>query len=90
MTIFRKIRPVRILLLSAACVLLMLSFPLTAHADMGPKPSVQIAFTGMNPDALCYGTLLSERDSTGPSYVWDARKHPPGIRTESTKSGRPS
>lgn len=70
----RKIRSLHILLLSAACVLLMLSFPLTAHADIGPKPSVQVTFTGMDPDALCYGTLLSERDSTGPSYVWDGEE----------------
>ena len=40
MTIFRKIHSLRVLLLFTVCVLLMLSFPLTAHADMGPKPSV--------------------------------------------------
>lgn len=71
MTISRKICPLRILLLSAACILLVLLFPLTAHADVGPKPSVQITFTGMEKDVLCYGTLLSEYDSNGPDSVWN-------------------
>ena len=39
-------------------------------ADTGPKPSVHIRFENM-PDALCYGTLLSKTDSTGPSSAWD-------------------
>lgn len=74
MTIFRKIHSLRVLLPFAVCVLLMLSFPLTAHADMGPKPSVQITFTGMDPGVLCYGTLLSESDSTGPSSAWNGEE----------------
>lgn len=44
--------------------------PVTARADMGPKPSVHILFENMS-DELCYGTLLSDRESTGPSYIWD-------------------
>jgi len=42
----------------------------TAYADMGPKPSVNIEFIGLG-DELCYATLLSEHDSTGPATVWD-------------------
>ena len=42
----------------------------TAHADMGPKPSVRIHFTGLG-DRLCYGTLLSEDRSTGPASAWN-------------------
>ena len=41
----------------------------TAHADMGPKPSVRIRFTGLG-DRLCYATLLSETKSTGPASAW--------------------
>ncbi len=41
-----------------------------ANADTGPKPSVRVSFINME-DSLCYGTLLSERESTGPYSVWD-------------------
>lgn len=36
----------------------------TVSADMGPKPSVNIEITGISEP--CWGTLLSERESTGP------------------------
>lgn len=48
----------------------LLFAPVTAKADMGPKPSVRILFENMG-DTLCYGTLLSERESTGPAWAWD-------------------
>lgn len=67
----RKVCFYRTLFLSAALLLLMLSFPAAAFADMGPKPSVQITFSGLDESTACYGTLLSETDSTGPSSVWD-------------------
>lgn len=51
-------------------VLVTALFPFTASADMGPKPSVNISFEGLG-DELCYATLLSKRESTGPSSVWD-------------------
>lgn len=44
-----------------ALLLLLMS---TVSADMGPKPSVNIEITGISEP--CWGTLLSERDSTGP------------------------
>lgn len=44
--------------------------PLTAYADMGPKPSVHVDFINA-PDELFYGTLLSLHDSTGPASAWD-------------------
>lgn len=47
-----------------------LLFPMTADADTGPKPSVVITFENMG-DELCYGTLLSEDDTTGPATAWD-------------------
>ena len=46
------------------------AFPITAKADMGPKPSVRIQFKNMGDD-LCYGTLLSKEKCTGPARVWD-------------------
>ena len=53
-------------------VSLLLIFPLTASADTGPKPSVKVTFNGLG-DELCYATLLSKTDSTGPASVWDGR-----------------
>lgn len=53
------------------CAILVISvFPITASADTGPKASVNIIFENMG-DELCYGTLLSKKQSTGPSSVWD-------------------
>ncbi len=40
-------------------------FPLTAHADMGPKPSVVVDFSGLEGQHY-YATLLSRVKSTGP------------------------
>ena len=54
-------------------LLLTALLPVTAYADMGPKPSVQVTFENMD-DRLCYGTLLSERESTGPANVWDGNE----------------
>ena len=56
------------------CLLLILTWlPVTARADTGPKPSVRITFKNMG-DELCYGTLLSEKSSTGPASVWDGNE----------------
>lgn len=58
-----------------SCILFTyLLFPLTAVADTGPKPSIVINFENMG-DELCYGTLLSEDDSTGAYYVWDGNDY---------------
>ncbi len=54
-----------------ACFIMIISFlPISASADMGPKPSVIISFQHMG-DELCYGTLLSESEHFGPYSVWD-------------------
>lgn len=59
------------ILAAILCVVLMaLSFPITAHADTVPKKSVRIQFDNMS-EELCYGTLLSKDDSTGPHSAWD-------------------
>lgn len=57
------------LLVLLACILLLMSMPVTANADMGPKPSVQIDFTGISGETY-YATLLSKEESTGPYSAW--------------------
>ncbi|MBR5261135.1 MAG: hypothetical protein IKV47_03075 [Oscillospiraceae bacterium] len=53
-------------------VLIAALLPISASADMGPKPSVRIEFENMGTD-LCYGTLLSKARSTGPASAWDGK-----------------
>lgn len=48
----------------------LVSLAVTVWGDTGPKPSVRVEFENMD-DVLCYGTLLSERESTGPASAWD-------------------
>lgn len=60
----------RALVWGLLCLLLISVFPVTAHADMGPKPSVQVTFKNMD-GRVCYSTLLSKTESTGPAYAWD-------------------
>ena len=64
----RKRHQILVILLCLA--LAVMTFPIAANADMGPKESVRIQFENMG-DELCYGTLLSEKKSTGPASVWD-------------------
>lgn len=52
-------------ILMLVCMLMILSVPLTAFADMGPKPSVVIDFQGLEGERY-YATLLSKEKSTGP------------------------
>lgn len=65
------IKKIACLLLSAMLVFTWL--PISARADTGPKPSVHITFENMG-DELCYGTLLSEKPSTGPASVWEGNE----------------
>ena len=53
------------------CILML--FPVGVSADTGPKPSVRIQFKNMG-DELCYGTLLSKEESTGPARAWDGKE----------------
>lgn len=52
------------------CAVTAVTLSVTASADMGPKPSVNVDFENMG-DELCYATLLSRNKSTGPSSAWD-------------------
>lgn len=53
------------------CIVMVTAlFPITAGADTGPKPSVRITFENLGDDE-CWGTLLSSKQSTGPSSAWD-------------------
>ena len=53
------------------CILML--FPVGISGDTGPKPSVRIQFKNMG-DELCYGTLLSKEESTGPARAWDGKE----------------
>lgn len=44
-----------------------------AKADMGPKPSIRISFLNLG-DEVSYGTLLADRESTGPASAWDGNE----------------
>ncbi len=65
----------KILFTFMICAALFLAMPATARADMGPKPSVQITFTGTD-GRTYYGTLLSQHRSTGPASAWDGYSEP--------------
>ena len=66
------------------CLILIISLPVTAKADIGPKPSVRITFTGIEGETY-YGTLLSERRSTGPATAWDGYEEYRDWKPESEK-----
>lgn len=63
----------KILTMFLCTVMVIMILPITANADTGPKPSVRITFENLG-DELCYGTLLSSRESTGPSSAWDGNE----------------
>ena len=70
------------------CMILIISLPVTAKADIGPKPSVRITFTGIEGETY-YGTLLSERRTTGPTTAWDGYEDYRDWKPENEKpSGR--
>ena len=63
-------QPTKRVVTLAVVLALVLSLLTVAYADFGPKPSVRVNFENMG-EELCYGTLLSARESTGPSSAWD-------------------
>ena len=50
-------------------VILLCAFSVSAFADTGPKPSVNVEITGI--EGEYYVTLLSKERSTGPASAWD-------------------
>ena len=52
------------------CLCAMLVLCVSAKADSGPKPSVNVNVRGLDGERW-YATLLSETDSTGPYYVFE-------------------
>ncbi len=66
-----KIKKLIVMLLCFVMVLAV--FPITASADTGPKPSVRITFENLG-DEECWGTLLSSKQSTGPSSAWNGKE----------------
>ena len=65
----------RLSLFLVAVTALCILFSFTASADTGPKPSVRIEFENMS-DEICYATLLSLRECSGPARVWDGIEEP--------------
>lgn len=53
------------------CFTVVFSLPFVASADIGPKPSVNVTFEDVEEGTVFWGTLLSERRSTGPASAWD-------------------
>ncbi|MBR6568676.1 MAG: hypothetical protein IKK60_08510 [Clostridia bacterium] len=67
-------KPVRKACSFILCLVTVITiFSLTANADTGPKPSVRITFENLG-DELCYGTLLSRNESTGPASAWNGEE----------------
>lgn len=54
----------------ALLAMLVFTQPVVASADVGPKPSINITLTNFN-DELCYATILSKSQSTGPYSAHD-------------------
>ena len=57
------------------CMLFLASFPAVAHADFGPKPSLDIFFTGMEGETYYVGLLMpveTMRSPFGPDYLEDS------------------
>lgn len=69
----RKVQGKCKLLFFLVCATVLLCPAAAVYADIGPKPSVQITFTGMEGEEY-YGTLLSLYGSTGPASAWDGRE----------------
>ena len=65
----QKYKLVVFITLAVLCCAVLFA-PVNASADVGPKPSVQIAFVNMGSD-VCYATLLSYDDNCGPFRAWD-------------------
>lgn len=67
---FRR-RVIRLVL----CLMLLSLLTGAVFADMGPKPSVQVTFTGT--DTPFYATLLSKEITTGPHWAWNYGEEAP-------------
>ncbi len=68
----------RRMLLALFCSLLIVSMlPLSASADMGPKPSVTVTVEGVEADTVYYATLLSSEPSNGPLSAYNESETTP-------------
>lgn len=61
-----RVIPGKTRIISLLAVLFLFSLFRPVHADSGPKPSVHVLFENVG-DTVCYGTLLSRTESTGPA-----------------------
>jgi len=68
-----RMRNNKLVALLLCFVMVLVIFPITASADLGPKPSVRITFENLV-DEECWATLLSSVESTGPASAWDGKE----------------
>lgn len=76
----------KILLLLFVCAIAVSALsPSAVYADSGPKPSVRVSVENLGGE-LCYGTLLSKWESSGPQFAWDGTEEgkylPSGLEEE--------
>jgi len=69
----KNIRFAKVITTFMCAIMVIMIFPITANADMGPKPSVRITFENLGTEE-CWGTLLSSKQSTGPSSAWNGNE----------------
>ena len=69
-------RKITFLILCLVAVLTVSIFaqPVTARADMGPKPSINVTLKNMG-DELCFGTILSDERYQGPFCAYDPEQN---------------
>lgn len=63
----------KLCLIMLTVLMLTSLLPLPVSADIGPKASVRVEIENLGKE-LCYGTLLSEKPSTGPQSAWDGNE----------------
>lgn len=69
----KKRNTTKLWLVILTVIMISTLLPLSVSADIGPKASVRVKIDNLG-DVLCYGTLLSEKPSTGPQSAWDGNE----------------
>ncbi|MBE6132927.1 MAG: hypothetical protein E7180_06020 [Erysipelotrichaceae bacterium] len=64
----KKFYKILSLFLGFCFIFTLLNKPISAHADMGPKPAVDVTLKNLDKD--CYITLLSSREQYGPYFSY--------------------
>lgn len=67
----------RILTALLCCLMIVVIIPMSASADMGPKPSVTVTIEGVPEGTRYYATLLSDKLSNGPLTAYSFNRNDP-------------